>query len=96
MTETELQVLAKRRKHRNLCRYEDKQDAEGFGVERRPDITPPQNRKAALQMLDFGSGKITIDEQRITVTSSILPVAVIHGYLETWSYVRIVLPSQAQ
>lgn len=52
--------------------------------QRRLNISLPENHKAALQMLeDFGWGNFETDETRITVTNSLFPAPLIHGYLET-------------
>ncbi|MGA2784896.1 MAG: hypothetical protein ABSF09_09395 [Candidatus Bathyarchaeia archaeon] len=54
-----------------------------LAIQRRLDISRPENYKAALQMLeDFGWGKFMIDEKQITITNAFLPAAVVHGYLE--------------
>jgi|SRR5208282_1379445 len=59
-------------------------------IERRLDLSRPENHITALQMLeDFGWGRFTIDDERITVTSSLLPAALIHGYLETALSIRL-------
>jgi hypothetical protein len=54
-----------------------------LSIQRHIDLSRPENHKAALQMLeDFGWGKFTIDERRITITAPFLPSAVFCGYLE--------------
>lgn len=54
------------------------------GIQRQLDISLPENHATALQMLeDFGWGKFTIDEKRITVAGALLPGELIRGYLET-------------
>jgi hypothetical protein len=55
-----------------------------LALDKRLDISLPENHKAALQMLeDFGWGRIVLDDKRITITGAFLPASVIHGYLET-------------
>ena len=55
-----------------------------LALNRRFDISQPENCPAALQMLeDFGWGRFQMDADRITMTAAFLPSAVIHGYLET-------------
>ena len=55
-----------------------------LAIQRRLDISRPENHRAALQMLeDFGWGRFMIDGEQITITGAFLPAAVVHGYLET-------------
>jgi len=55
-----------------------------LSIQRGLDLSRPESHTVALQMLeDFGWGRFTIDEKRITVTAPFLPAAVTQGYLET-------------
>lgn len=53
-------------------------------IGRHLDVSFPENYKAALSMLeDLGWGRFMMDNNRITITESILPGTILHGYLET-------------
>lgn len=53
-------------------------------ISQRRDVTLPENHKGAIKLLeDLGWGIFKISDDRIIITDTFLPTALLHGYLET-------------